>query len=77
MSENAPAHVDLLRSSTAREASATTAEVGSVLRLSPASVRRLLAAGELRGVKTSSGGRSHWRIAPSELSRFLEEGPRR
>jgi excisionase family DNA binding protein len=71
MSEDVPAH-------STRELPAVTAgEAALLLRLAPPTVRRLLAAGELRGVKTSSGGRSHWRIAPSELSRFLEEGPRR
>ena len=61
-----------------RELPAVTAgEAALLLRLAPPTVRRLLARGELRGIKTSSGGRAHWRVSSSELERFLAEGPRR
>jgi excisionase family DNA binding protein len=51
----------------------TTAEVAGRLRVHPETVRQWLRDGEMRG--TILGRKAGWRVAGSELRRFIEEGP--
>jgi excisionase family DNA binding protein len=51
-------------------------EVARLVRLDASTVRRKLAAGEIRGVKVGRGAKAHWRIPPGEAERFLREGAR-
>ena len=52
----------------------TVAEAADALRTHPETVREWLRRGLLRGTLISR--RAGWRIAQSELDRFLSEGPR-
>lgn len=47
----------------------TVDEVADILRLTPFSVRRLLKAGKLKGVKP--GGTGQWRIRRADLKAYL------
>jgi len=52
----------------------TVKEVAERLRVNPYTVRRWLRTGQLRG-RLMGGDRGGYRIAASELGRFMREGP--
>ena len=52
----------------------TVKEVSEQLRVNPYTVRRWLREGKLRG-RLMGGDRGGYRIASSELRRFMDEGP--
>ena len=52
----------------------TVKEVSERLRVNPYTVRRWLREGKLRG-RLMGGDRGGYRIAASEVSRFMAEGP--
>jgi excisionase family DNA binding protein len=53
----------------------TVPETAARLRVTPATVRRWLREGRVRGTSMGSD-RAGWRIRESEVERVLEEGPR-
>jgi len=48
-------------------------EFASAVRLKPATVRRHLATGDIRGVRIGSGPKAVWRIPRAELDRLSGE----
>ena len=52
-------------------------EVAQRLQIHPDTVRRLLRAGRLKGIRKGTGGMAEWRIDPRDLEAFIEAGRRR
>jgi excisionase family DNA binding protein len=53
----------------------TAAEVASWLRISYKNCLRLLNSRAIHGIRTGEGSRSEWRVATSEVKRYLTERP--
>ncbi len=51
----------------------TVDELASAIRVRPATVRRHLATGDIRGTRLGTGPKAHWRIPLAELRRLSGE----
>lgn len=49
----------------------TVSQVASQLGEHPATVRKRLRRGELKGTKFSTGSRAHWRVTEAALDHFI------
>ena len=54
----------------------TVGEAAALLRLSPLTVRRKIATGELRAERVGAGPRSHYRIWSSDIANYLRANAR-